>query len=115
MQFHHTILNNPQSSDINIWRRCTKSFLKPIKPTTSFIQVAGAKRGPPRYLGWTKSQVLDTLMRTNARICFSFALLFFPVCIAWGYRYQTVLKPKKVMRERKREEELLAEGKYQKH
>ena len=50
-------------------------------------QVAGKKRGPPRFLGYTRSQVLDTVMRSNARICGAVTLLIFPVIAAWAIRY----------------------------
>jgi len=77
----------------------------------SFIPSAGKKRGPPRYLGKTKSQYLDLLMRSNANICALISFSFFPIVAYYTYRYYTVLKPARDAHAAKEQEELLAEGK----
>jgi len=74
-------------------------------------QIAGAKRGPARYLGFTKSQWLDKLMRSNANICFSITMMFFPICAYYTHRYMTVIKPAREELARQQTEELLSEGK----
>ncbi len=98
-------------------------------------QVAHKRRGPPRFLGYTKSQILDFFMRSNARVCATISFSALPIIVFWMYRYlvpsvsctchafsflnppfryQTVLKPAKLEYEAKRQEELLSEGKYHK-
>ena len=65
-----------------------------LKTSNSYlVQSAGKKRGPPRFLGKTKSQYLDWLMRSNANICALISLSFFPLAGWYSYRYFTVLKP----------------------
>lgn len=76
-----------------------------------FQQVAGAKRGPKRFLGKTKAQFLDVLMRSNANLCFAITLSFFPICGYYTYRYFNVIKPAREEIERQAAEDLLAEGK----
>jgi len=76
-----------------------------------FQQVAGAKRGPTRYFGKTKAQLLDGLMRSNANICFALTLSFFPICAYYTYRYFNVIRPARQELDRKAAEDLLAEGK----
>ena len=76
-----------------------------------FLQSAGAKRGPPRYFGKTKSQHLDLLMRSNANICALISFSFFPIVFYYTYRYYTVLKPARDAIAAKEQEDLLAEGK----
>jgi predicted metallo-beta-lactamase superfamily hydrolase len=85
------------------------TFLAPSKVTVS--QAAGVARGPRRYLGKTKSQWLDKLMRSNANICATISLSFFPICAYYTYRYWSVIKPARELLEAKEREELLAEGK----
>ena len=80
-------------------------------PSFSIVPAAGKKRGPPRYLGRTKSQYLDILMRSNANICALISFSFFPIVAYYTYRYYTVLKPARDAHAAKEREELLAEGK----
>ena len=75
-----------------------------------FGQIAGAKRGPPRFLGRTKTQYLDVLMRSNATICATASLSFFPIVAYYMYRYYFVLKPVRDETARLEKEALLAEG-----
>ena len=83
-----------------------------LKPSTSLlVQSAGKKRGPPRFLGKTKTQYLDWLMRSNANICATISFGFFPLAGWYFYRYQTVLKPARDAAAAKEQEDLLAEGK----
>lgn len=79
-------------------------------PTPVFTQVAGAKRGPPRFLGRTKTQYLDGFMRSNATICATLSLSFFPIVAYYVYRYNWVLKPAREEIARREAEALLAEG-----
>ena len=110
MQSSHQLSNN-QGSLMGLSQG--KSFLRPQQSTPNLTLVAWKKRGPPRVLGWTKSQVLDSLMATNARICATFCLAFFPLCGYMAYRYQTVKKNVREY-EKKKREELLAEGAFEK-
>jgi len=82
-----------------------------VPRTYQFTQVAGAKRGPRRFLGYTKTQLLDKLMRSNANICAAITFSSIPILAFYVYRYYTVLKPVKDELELKAREELLAEGK----
>lgn len=83
-----------------------------LRPTAVCLsQSAGAKRGPPRFLGRTKSQVLDKFVRSNAVICALASFTVVPFVCFWVYRYVTVLKPQKAAWEAAQIEELLAEGK----
>jgi len=75
------------------------------------VQAAGAKRGPKRYFGQTKSQWLDKLMRSNANICATISLSFFPICGYYTWRYYNVIRPARDALEAKEREDLLAEGK----
>ena len=84
-------------------------FLRPSK--TLIIQSAGKRRGPPRWLGKTKTQYLDWLMRSNANICAAISFGFFPLAAWYSYRYYTVLKPARDAAAAKEQEDLLAEGK----
>ena len=111
MQSRHQLSNN-QSSIVGL--SSSRPFLRPHQLNPNLTLVAWTKRGPHRYLGWTRTQVLDSLMRSNARICATICMCFFPVVGAWVYRYHTVLKPAKLEFEQKRQEELLAEGKFEK-
>jgi len=82
-----------------------------IPSSATVFQLAGKKRGPPRYFGKTKSQYLDMLMRSNANICALISFSFFPIVAYYTYRYYTVLKPARDAIAAKEREELLAEGK----
>jgi len=85
-----------------------------LSPSSQILltQVAGVKRGPKRFLGKTRSQVLDFFMRTNVRICATISALFFPIVAFYVFRYNYVLKPRKLQLKKEAEEKLLAEGKY---
>jgi len=74
------------------------------------VHTAGAKRGPKRYFGNTKSQWLDKLMRTNANICALIAVSFIPFAIYYTYGTLQAKKERKAI-EDKRTEDLLSEGK----
>ena len=87
----------------------TRNLLRPTSLTLT--QVAGRKRGPPRFLGKTKAQYLDWLMRSNANICALISFSFFPIVAGYTYRYITVLKPARDAKAAEEEEALLAEGK----
>jgi hypothetical protein len=91
-----------------------KAFLRPLQLSQNVTQVAWKSRGPRRYLGYTRSQVLDTLMRTNANTCFYVCLTSFPMAAYMIYRYKYVLKPGKLEYEKQKEAELLAEGAFEK-
>jgi len=83
-----------------------------LKPVSSIlIQSAGKKRGPPRFLGRTKTQYIDWLMRSNASICAVISFGFVPLAGWYSYRYFTVLKPARDAKVAREQEELLAEGK----
>ena len=84
-------------------------FLRPSK--TLIVQSAGKRRGPPRWLGKTKTQYLDWLMRSNANICAAISFGFFPLAAWYSYRYYTVLKSARDAAAAKEQEDLLAEGK----
>ena len=105
-------LSNNQGSLVGISNN--RTFLRSQQGNANLTLVAWKTRGPRRLLGWTRSQMLDFLMRSNARICATFSLGFFPLVGFWIYRYQTVLKPNKREYERKKQEELLAEGAFEK-
>ena len=87
----------------------TKNLLRPV--SVSLAQTAGRKRGPPRFLGKTKSQYLDWLMRSNANICALISFSFFPIVAWYSYRYFTVLKPARDALAAQDKEDLLSEGK----
>lgn len=90
-----------------------KAYLKP-KSTPNLTLVAYKSRGPLRVFGFTKSQILDTMMRSNATICVTISLTSIPLAAIMIYRYQTILKPRKLEYEKKKQEELLAEGAFEK-
>jgi len=92
----------------------TSSAPKFLTPSSriQIAQVAGAKRGPSRFLGKTRSQILDSFMRSNARICAVITATFFPICAYWTWRYNYIIKPKREELKKVAEQELLAEGKY---
>ena len=85
-------------------------LLRPSRPAL-LLPAAGVKRGPPRFLGRTKSQYLDILMRSNANICALISFSFFPIVAYYTYRYYTVLKPARDLAAERERAELLAEGK----
>jgi len=85
------------------------TLLKPVSGI--LIQSAGKKRGPPRFLGRTKTQYIDWLMRSNASICAVISFGFVPLAGWYSYRYFTVLKPARDAKVAREQEELLAEGK----
>ena len=89
-----------------------KAILRPTQLCHNVTQVAWTTRGPPRYLGYTRSQILDKLMRTNAKTCFFVCMASFPMAAYMIYRYKYVLKPGKLEYERQKEAELLAEGAF---
>jgi len=89
--------------------RCGNLFLRPA--SAIIVQSAGKKRGPPRFLGKTKTQYLDWLMRSNANICALISFSFFPLVGWYSYRYFTVLKPARDAQAAQEQEDLLAEGK----
>ena len=93
-------------------RSAANAFLRPKHSSYNVTQVAWKRRSPPRVFGFTKAQVLDTLMRSNARICASFAALSIPTFGYMMYRYHYVLKPRKLEFDKQKEEELLAEGAF---
>jgi len=95
-----------------IFCRGTTTSSTLLKPVNSIIiQSAGKKRGPPRFLGRTKTQYIDTLMRSNASICAVISFGFVPLAGWYSYRYFTVLKPAREAKVAREQEELLAEGK----
>lgn len=89
-----------------------QQFLQTPSNRIQLTQVAGAKRGPSRFLGKTRSQILDSFMRSNARICALITATFFPICAYWTWRYNYIIKPKREELKKVAEQELLAEGKY---
>lgn len=100
------------------WTTSLSSTSAPRQPLLSpasqllLTQVAGAKRGPRRYLGKTKSQILDFFMRSNVRVCATISMSFFPIVAYYVFKYNFVIKPKKKELKKQAEEQLLAEGKY---
>ena len=91
-----------------------KPFLKPNQSSHNVMLVAGKKRAPPRFLGFTKSQVFDTLYRTHATIAMAITGLTIPLVLFMMYRYNVVLKPEIEAHKKQEEESLLAEGAFQK-
>ena len=91
----------------------TKAFLKP-NLASHITQVAGTKRGPPRYFGRTKSQYLDFGYRSHAYIMAAVSLFTIPLLIAILYYMNVILKPQIEEAKQKEEEELLSEGAFQK-
>ena len=91
----------------------TKAFLKPNQ-ASHITQVAGTKRGPPRYFGRTKSQYLDFGYRSHAYVMASVSVFTIPLLIAILYYMNVILKPKIEEAKQKEEEELLSEGAFQK-
>jgi len=79
-------------------------------PSPLLWSVRGVKRGPPKFLGRTKTQYLDMLMRSNANICAAISLSFFPIAGYYTYRYFTVLKPAREAKLAEQNEDLLSEG-----
>lgn len=108
-----------QSSCTSLFYRNLKSltvkraFLRPNQSTHNVTLVAGAKRGPPRYFGYTKSQFFDTLMKSNATIMACVSSFTIPIVVFIMWRYNKV---KKEVEEYKKitEDELLSEGAFQK-
>ena len=100
----------PTSTNINE----SKKFLTSKHRSPNLTQAAFKTRGPPRLFGYTKSQVLDTLMRSNATICATIAVTSVPLACFMIYRYQYVLKPRKIEYEKMKQEELLSEGAFHK-
>ena len=92
----------------------TKAFLKPNQSSHNVIQVAGKKRGPPRYFGITKSQFFDYLYRSHATVMAAVSSLTIPLLVGGMYYYNVILKPEVEEIKRLKEEELLSEGKFQK-
>lgn len=99
------------------------SMSKVPKPsrTTAFLsvrpclvtRVATAKRAPPRFLGLTKSQVLDYLYRAHAHFHLYAIVMLIPF-FGWGFhRLTTKVLPQKRRELEKQEEEFLKEGRYQ--
>jgi len=86
------------------------SFLAPNSHTQVSSQRA-LRRGPPKFLGRTKTQYLDMLMRSNANICAAISLSFFPIAAYFTWRYLYVLKPEREAVVAKQNEDLLSEGK----
>lgn len=80
-------------------------------PVLGRVQARGARRAPPRIFGKTKTQLLDTVMRSNATICAAVCASAIPMMLYWSHRYVTVLKPEKEEREARERADLLAEGK----
>jgi len=72
-----------------------------------------SKRGPPRYLGNTKAQLLDKIMANNAYFWLSVGGLAFTLLCALIYRFQYVVLPEQEAIKEKVESELLAEGRYE--
>jgi len=50
-------------------------------------------------------------MRSNANICATISLSFFPICGYYTWRYYNVIRPARDALEAKEREDLLAEGK----
>lgn len=97
-------------SALSAGRRILLSPAASSAATAFVVPARGRLRGPPRLLGWTKTQALDFLIRTNAGICALLSFSAVPFILLWTYRYQTVLKPAKEAREKARIEDLLSEG-----
>ena len=101
--------NNLLLNELRMLQRSGNLFLRPV--SSVIVQSAGRKRGPPRFLGKTKTQYLDWLMRSNANICALISFSFFPLVGWYSYRYFTVLKPARDAKQAQEEADLLAEGK----
>ena len=54
--------------------------------------------------------MLDKVVRSNVVICILVSSTVIPLVVFWGYRYVTVLKPKRQAFEQKQKEDLLSEG-----
>jgi len=85
---------------------------KYIFTNRSVTRIATKKRGPPRYLGFTKAQILDEFMRTNARIWATVTFGSLPLFAWMLHNYRKNVKPEQERILREREEALLSEGKY---
>ena len=107
---NRVVTRDPFQTDVvSMIGAVTRNLLRPSSLTLT--QVAGRKRGPPRFLGKTKAQYLDWLMRFNANICALISFSFFPIVAWYSYRYITILKPARDAKAAEEKEALLAEGK----
>jgi len=85
-----------------------------LVPKSSYLtRVAKKHRGPPRYFGKTKSQLLDGFMRANALTWSSVVLLSMPLLAYMIHRYRTVVMPAKKLEQERVHNELLSEGKFE--
>ncbi|TRY72336.1 hypothetical protein TCAL_16152 [Tigriopus californicus] len=70
-----------------------------------------ARRGPKRYFGYTRAQLLDGVMLTNSNICLLISLSSIPFFIYLTSHYVTAVKPETDKRVQAAKEDLLSEGK----
>jgi len=75
--------------------------------------VALKHRGPPRYMGKTKAQLLDRVMSNNAYFWLSIAVISFSALCFLIYRFQYVVLPEQEALKEKVETDLLSEGRYE--
>jgi len=75
--------------------------------------VALKHRGPRRYLGKTKAQILDYVLANNAYFWLFVATGAFSLVSFLMYRFQYVYIPEQEALKEKIESELLAEGRYE--
>lgn len=70
-----------------------------------------ARRGPKRYFGYTRAQILDGAMLTNSNICLLISLSSIPFFIYLTSHYVTKVKPETDKRVDAAKQDLLSEGK----
>lgn len=75
--------------------------------------VALKHRGPRRFLGKTKAQLLDHVLANNAYFWLVTAVGAFSLVSFLIYRFQYVVLPEQEALKEKVEAELLAEGRYE--
>jgi len=75
--------------------------------------VALKHRGPRRYLGRTRAQLLDALLANNAYFWLSVGVISFSSLCFLIYRYQYVVLPEQEAIKEKIETDLLSEGRYE--
>jgi len=84
-----------------------------LVPKSSYLtRVAKKHRGPTRYFGKTKSQILDGVMRANALTWATIVFISMPALAYMIHRYRTVVMPKKKLEQERMHNELLSEGKF---
>jgi len=89
--------------------------VKSQDPVLPLLQnsVALKHRGPPRFLGRTKAQLMDGILANNAYFWLSVGVLSFSLLSFLIYRFQYVVLPEQEALKEKVETDLLSEGRYE--